>query len=127
MLDRLRFAVFACVLVVGCSKKADNTKAAGSASKSTPTAPAPAASAPAAPTAGNAAGCDECQKFQTCCEALVKVPNSNVEKSDCNTGDETRLKGCIESSDDMRGDINDTCKDRLTDLQKDHPNVAECK
>jgi hypothetical protein len=134
MLCTPRIALVACLLVVGCSKKKE---AAGSGSAAAPaTNPAPAttgsaaapATNPAPAAAASAAGCADCQKFTSCCEALVATPNSDVDKSDCeaNPG-QTRLEFCTSASPEMQPDANSTCKDRLADLQKAHPDVAACK
>jgi hypothetical protein len=122
MLDTLRITLLACLLAAGCSKKNDHA-GQGSAAPA-----APAANKSASPPSAGPAGCPDCEKFTTCCQAVVALPNSDVQKDYCEGyPGQTRTQMCAQASAEMQPDENNDCKERLADLQKKHPDVAACK
>jgi hypothetical protein len=100
----------------------DPRPAAASGSASAGSAAAGSAAAPAAPAAAGA-GCPQCAKFDACCAALAAIPDSGVDKSDC----DGRGPSCAQLGDEMKGDMDDTCKGRVAEWAKDHPDVAACQ
>jgi hypothetical protein len=110
--------VLIATLVAGCSKKSDPAKsdpAAAAPAKAEPSTP-PAAAPPAV------AQCPGCVKYDACCKALLAVPDSPVNASDC----DNRAEMCNGTSPETGAAMDKTCTERVADWNKAKPDVAAC-